>query len=153
MALQREFFCALSLRGYHAYFKETAVCIGDILFCEKEEDNIHDEYAIVVKTGDGSVVGHVPLELSELFHGFLEENGEIWAEVIGCKINKGMGKGLEVPVDYQFVGNREGFLKIRRNLVILKKLLKPRNAAGKGLKLDITKIRPSHAPIALDQFL
>ena len=72
------------------------------------------------------------------------------AEVIGSKFNKGMGKGLEFPVDYQFIGNREGLLKIRRNLVVMKKLLTPKN--GTDLKLDITKIKPSRAPVVLYQF-
>ena len=76
VTLQREFFCASSVRGYHRYFKETAVCIGDILFCDKEEDNNHDEYAVAVKT-DCEIVGHVHFELSELFYEFLKDNHPI----------------------------------------------------------------------------
>ena len=49
--------------------------------------------------------GHVSVELSEIFHKFLEDYGEILVECIGFRYNRGEGKGLELPTDYQFVGN------------------------------------------------
>ena len=32
----------------HTYFKNSAVCVGDLM-CEIEENNEHDKYAVVVK--------------------------------------------------------------------------------------------------------
>ena len=140
MLHQYEFFCESSIRGYHAYFKEITFCIGDILFCEIEKDNEHDEHAVVVKSQDGGIAGHGPVEPSEIFHKFLEDYGEILVECIGFRYNRGEGKGLELPVDYQLVGNLP-YLKIVRT-----------SLKSKDLKLDITKIRPSDAPIALVTF-
>ena len=94
----------------------------------------------MVKSQDGGIAGHVPVELSEIFHKFLEDYGEILVECIGFRYSRGEGKGLELPVDYQFVGNLP-YLKIVRT-----------SLKSKGLKLDITKIRPSDAPIALVTF-
>ena len=140
MLHQYEFFCESSIRGYRAYFKEITICIGDILFREIEKDNEEDEHAVVVKSQDGGIAGHVPVDLSDIFHKFLEDYGEILLECIGFRYNRGEGKGLELPVDYQFVGNLP-YLKIVRT-----------SLKSKGLKLDITKIRPSDAPIALVTF-
>ena len=94
----------------------------------------------MVKSQDGLIAGHVPVELSEIVHKFLEDYGEILVECIGFRYNRGEGKGLEFPVDYQFVGNLP-YLKIVRT-----------SLKSKVLKLHITKIRPSDAPIALVTF-
>ena len=91
-----------SVRRYHTYFKETAVCIGD-----KEEDNNHDKYAIAVKTGDCGIFGHVPFELSELFYEFLKDNGEVFGGVTGSKVKKGMERA-------------QRFLRITNLLVTMK---------------------------------
>ena len=91
----------------------------------------------MVNSQDGGIASHVPVELSEIFHKFLEDYGEILVEYIGFRYNRGEGKGLELPIDYQFAGNLP-YLKIVRT-----------SLKSKGLKLDITKIRPSDAPIAL----
>ena len=64
-----------------------AVRIGEILACEMELDNPHDKYAVAVKNQDGNLVGHVPKELSRLFHKFLDDFGELEAECIGNRLN------------------------------------------------------------------
>ncbi|CAH3022858.1 unnamed protein product, partial [Porites evermanni] len=53
----------------------------------------------------GNLVGHVPKELSRLFHKFLNDSGELEAECIGNRLNAGKGKGVEIPVDYRLVAN------------------------------------------------
>ena len=73
---------------------------GEILGSEMEFDNSHDKYAMAVKNQDGNLVGHVPKELSRLFHKFLDDFGELEAECIGNRLNAGKVKGVEVPVDY-----------------------------------------------------
>ena len=100
-----QFFGEASIRGYHAYFKDTTICIGDILFCETESDNNFDKYAVAVKTDNGELVGHVPIEHSKVFTDFLKDYGDIEVECIGCRYNLRKGKGVEVPVDYKFIGN------------------------------------------------
>eukprot|EP00794_Sanderia_malayensis_P016354 gene16354-17999_t len=107
MALQFEFYVESSVQGYHEYFKNLTrdTCVGDTLDCEQDLDNEYDIYAIVIKTEVGETVGHVPLEVSKHFLKFLQNYGEIEAERIGCRFNLGGGKGLEIAVDYKFVGN------------------------------------------------
>ena len=60
-----------------------------------ELDNSHDKYAVAVKNQDGNLVGHVPKELSRLFHKFLNDFGELEAECIGNRLNAGKGKELK----------------------------------------------------------
>ena len=59
---------------------DASVVIGEVLTCERDHDNVHDKYAI-------------------------RNYGEIEAECIGARYNKGKGKGLEIPVDYKLKGN------------------------------------------------
>ena len=112
MANEYELYLEVSTMGYHAYFKDATVYIGEILFCELEPDNQHSKYAVVVKNEDDSIVGHVPAELSKIFNKFLSEYGKIEAECIGNRFNKGRGNGLELPVDYRLVGNARYLKKL-----------------------------------------
>ena len=111
-----ELYLEASTRGYHAYFKDATVYIGEILFCELEPDNQHSKYAVVVKNEDDSIVGHVPAELSKIFNKFLSEYGKIEAECIGNRFNKGRGNGLELPVDYRLVANARYLKKLLKEL-------------------------------------
>ena len=76
MANEYELYLEASTRGCHAYFKESTVYIGEILFCEMEPDNPNSQFAIVVKYEEDKIVGHVPAELSKIFK-FLSEVGTI----------------------------------------------------------------------------
>lgn len=76
MANEYELYLEASTSGYHAYFKESTVHIGEILFCEMEPDNPNSRFAIVVKYEEDKIVGHVPAELSKIFK-FLSEGGTI----------------------------------------------------------------------------
>ena len=116
MANEYELYLEASTRGYHAYFEDATVYIGEILFCELEPDNQHSKYAVVVKNEDDSIVGHVPAELSKIFNKFLSEYGKIEAECIGNRFNKGRGNGLELPVDYRLVGNARYLKKLFKEL-------------------------------------
>eukprot|EP00794_Sanderia_malayensis_P002518 gene2518-2909_t len=95
------------MRGYHAYMNHAKVSIGEILFCEIEGENEYDDDAVAIKIEDGEIVGYAPEELSSLFHKFLEDHGEIEAECIGWRLNKGAGKGVELPMDYRFIFKRD----------------------------------------------
>ena len=85
MGEEYEVFIESSVRGYHAYFVDASVAIGEVLTCEREIDNVHDKYAIAVKNEDQALVGHVPIELSKIFSRFLRDYGEIEAECIGAR--------------------------------------------------------------------
>ena len=111
-----EMYIEATVRGYHAYLDDASVEIGEMLACEMELDNSHDKYAVVVKNQDGNLVGHVPKELSRLFHKFLDDFGELEAECIGNRLNAGKGKGVEIPVDYILLGNDVYLGKLKRKL-------------------------------------
>ena len=52
------------------------------------------------------VYGHVPVHLSKIFHRFLKlPFCSILAVVIGERVNRGAGDGLEFPVEYKFFGD------------------------------------------------
>ena len=116
MTNEYELYLEASTRGYHAYFKDATVYIGEILICEMEPNNRHSKYAVVAKNEDDRIVGHVPIELFKLFFEFLSEYGKIEAECIGSRINKGRGKGLELPVDFRLVGNARYLKKLLKKL-------------------------------------
>ena len=96
-----------SIRGYHAYHKDTKVIIGEVMECEVETDPDHDKFAVIVQSQDGKTVGHVPAELSRQFHKFLINFGEIEAECVGNRYNSGFGKGSELPVDCKLFGKEK----------------------------------------------
>lgn len=131
MANEYELYLEASIRGYHVYFKDATVYIGEILSCEMEPDNQHSKYAVVVKNEDKKIVGHVPVELSKIFNKFLSDYGKIEAECIGNRFNKGRGNGLELPVDYRLVGTAQ-YLK---NL--FKKLKKKNTESNYNWKMSI----------------
>lgn len=116
MADEYEVYIESSVRGYHAYFKDATVCIGEVLACEMELDNEHDKYAVIVKNEDGQIVGHVPIELSKVFNKFLRDYGKIEDESICNRYNTGEGKVLEIPVDYKLTGNAEYPRRLLRKL-------------------------------------
>lgn len=110
------FYCESTLRGYHAY-KHTKLTLGQILICEPEPDNEHDEFAIIVKTKDEDIAGHLPMDISEIVFNFLTDGGDAEAEVIGSRFNAGLGKGLEVPLDLKFIGSKFYVRRLRRELI------------------------------------
>ena len=116
MVGEYEFYVQASIRGYHAYFIDATVYIGEILDCEIEPENDHDKYAVAVKNKDGVLVGHVPIELSKIFNKFLSQYGQIEAECIGSRFNTGQGKGLELPIDFRLVGNAHYLRKVINKL-------------------------------------
>ena len=115
MADEYEVFIEASVRGYHAYFKDATVVIGEVM-CERELDSAYDKYAVAVNNEQGKVVGHVPIELSKVFARFIRNSGEVDAECIGARYNRGEGKGLEFPVDYKLSGNKRYLEKLVSSL-------------------------------------
>jgi len=85
------------VRG-HIYKDIWTPLIGEILFCDREEGNSEDSFAIsVIK--DGNIVGHVPREASRIVWYFIEHGGSIDCHITGWRKH---GKGLVVPCAYRF---------------------------------------------------
>ena len=79
------------------------------LFCRRELSNEYDKYAAAIVAIDHfkreEVVGHVPLFLSKTLNKFLRLPGSYaCCKVTGTRINKGIGVGLEIPIEITFVG-------------------------------------------------
>ena len=116
MASDYEFFIQASIRGYHAYFANATVYIGEVMDCDMEPENDHDKYAVAVRNTEEKMVGHIPVELSKIFHKFLSKHGRIEAECISCRFNAGQGKGLELAIDFRLVGNAHYLRKVVKSL-------------------------------------
>ena len=92
------------IRGYHAYQENWLPRVGESLVLERESLNPVDSYAVTI-VRSGTVVGHVPRNLSALFFHFLTRNGNKGVtEVTGMKVNRGAGYGLEIPCVYRMYG-------------------------------------------------
>ena len=134
MADEYEFYVQGSVCGYHAYFVDATVCIGEVMDCKMESENDHDRYAVAVWNKDDKIVGHIPVELSKIFHKFLSQHGQIKGGYIGSRFNTGQGKGLELPADYRLVGNAQYLRKL------ITKLQKKQEKVGSDWKIsDIRK--------------
>ncbi len=94
------------IRGFHDYKEICEPTIGEVLPLKKEEANPHDRFAVAVIL-DGSVVGHLPFNVAPVVSYFLGIEGNAGqAEIIGVRVNRGAGYGLEIPCIYRFFGNQ-----------------------------------------------
>ena len=67
--------------------------------------------------GKNNVVGHVPQNLCGFFWRFLTLPGtSIPAEVLGRRVNRGAGHGLEVPVRFIFQGHRKAVEWVQKKI-------------------------------------
>ena len=85
--------------------------VDDSLRFKREDDNILDKNAVAVIRSNHirpRVVGHVPFSYSSTFKKFLSlPNHTIRVLVTGKRINRGVGYGLEIPVEYVFSDNEK----------------------------------------------
>lgn len=102
------------VRGYHVYKDTWTAELGEELYCEIEQNNEYDKYAVSVKKND-EIVGHIPLENSKVSHFFLKRGGTICCVVTGKRENNGCG--LQIPAEYTYTGSK-------KDTEMLKKLLK-----------------------------
>ena len=87
----------------------------DSLNCQKE-GNLHDPYAVVI-FHNNRTVRHVPENLSECFHRFLTlPRTSIRCTVLGPRVNRGAGYGLEVPVRYHFQGHEKAIAWVKKKV-------------------------------------
>ena len=86
-----------------------------------ENENQHDKFAVAIVLEE-RIVGHVPKNLSKIFHQFMKiPNCTIGCIVIGKRVNRGAGYGLEIPVQYRFIGAEKAVQWAKKNI---KKFLK-----------------------------
>ena len=72
-----------------------------ILLAKPEPSNVRDKSAVAVFK-DGSIVGHVPINMAPILYQFLRrEVNKAFVEVKGEKVNRGGGYGLEIPCVYR----------------------------------------------------
>ena len=76
----------------------------DTLTCEQEEHNENGKNAVAIiwdNCVSKKIVGYVLLNWRKLASKFLQfTNHDIRVEVTGKTVNRGVGLGLEIPVDY-----------------------------------------------------
>ena len=71
------------VRGFHVYKDVWNPSLQETLSCSREPGNVHDPYAVAVKTGPSVIVGHVPRTLSTLCSIFILQGGTITCQVTG----------------------------------------------------------------------
>ena len=131
-------------RGYHEYISVWMPQVGDdSLFCSRELSNEYDEYAVAIVTIDHfirEVVGHVPHFLSKTLKKFLCLPGShASSQVTGTRTNRGIGVGLEIPIEITFDWKETATEWLKKtlhriNMMIEEKVLKCK-------KLTIFKIK------------
>ena len=101
------------VRGYHAYRDKWTPVQGEILQLNREPHNSVDNFAVAVIKED-AIVGHVPFNLAPIFSYFLQRDfNKASLEIIGDRINRGAGYGVEVPCVYRLYGPKAYVDKIR----------------------------------------
>ena len=108
-------------RGYHAYMEIWSPLIGETLSCKRETSNVVDKDAIAIMRPDSYgkevIVGHMPENVSKCCSMFLTlPNTTIEAEVVGKRLNRGGGYGLEIPVFYRFYGKEKTIMWLTKKL-------------------------------------
>ena len=91
------------IQGHHVYKTIWEPRVGEQLVLEREDSNSCDRYAVSVMKY-GTIVGHVPRELSRTYWYFIRRGGTISCEVTG---NRKRGVGLEVPCVYKLAGGEK----------------------------------------------
>ena len=81
--------------------------VRQVLRLKKESANVHDMHAVDVYY-ENQVVGHVLYDLVPTVSAFLRRHvNEGFAKVvIGDKVNRGAGYGLEIPCTYRLYGSK-----------------------------------------------
>ena len=104
--------CDTFARGFHVYMDIWNPVIGEILKCKCESTNEVDKHAVAIMCSDllgkESVVGHIPHNISKFSSMFLTiPFTAIEVEVLGKRVNRGSGYGLQIPVKYRYYGQEK----------------------------------------------
>ena len=103
--LERWYFNSYS-RWYHVYMNIWIPLIGDeSLICRKEKGNEYDLHAMAI-TRNNVIVGRVPQNICDHFWKFLSfPKKAIRARILGKRVYRCAGYGLEIPVCFIFQGH------------------------------------------------
>ncbi len=94
-----------------------------IFLAKPEPSNVRDK-SVVAVFKDGSIVGHVPINMAPILYQFLRrEVNKAFVEIKGEKVNRGGGYELEIPCVYRLYSRS-------RYIQRLKDTLEPLIAAG-----------------------
>ena len=95
-------------QGYHAYMNMWTPKVRDENVCLKSENqNQHDKFTVAIVL-EKRIVRYVTKNLSKIFRQFMKiPNCTIGCKVTGKRVNRGAGYGLEIPVQYRFIGAKE----------------------------------------------
>ena len=114
---QKQYDLDSFVRGYHAYMDIWTPKVGDENFCLKSEnENQYDKFAVTIVLEEG-IVGHVPKNLSKIFHQFMKiPKCTIRCKLTWKRVNRGAGYGLEIPVQYRFIGAEKAVEWAKKNI-------------------------------------
>lgn len=108
------------IRGYHAYMDLWTPALNEELVLKREPTNKRDSNAVAVLKED-TVVGHIPFNLAPLISAFLRRDTNCgFAKVVGEKVNRGAGYGLEIPCVYALYGPKPYIDKLEALVASLK---------------------------------
>ena len=115
-------------RGFHVYMDIWNLVIGEILKCKREPKNEVYKHAVAIMCSDTlgkeTVVGHIPHNISKFSSMFLTiPSTAIEVEVLGKRVNRGSGYGLESPVKYRYYGQEKLIQWLAKKLKAVKKEL------------------------------
>ena len=101
------------IRGYHAYMDVWTPVLNEELILKREPTNDRDSNAVAVKKEE-VIVGHVPFNLAPSISAFLRrDTNSGFAKVVGDKVNRGAGYGLEIPCEYSLYGPKPYIDKLK----------------------------------------
>ena len=120
--MEAEYEIPSCIRGYHIYKNVWVSVVGEVLECERQQQNDKDRYAVAVKK-DRTIIGHLPRKISRVCLLFLRRGGSIRCIVIerrrySSDLPQG---GLEIPCRLLFMGEQNEIKKLK---VLLKNHVK-----------------------------
>ena len=125
--LERCYFNSYS-RGYHTYMNIWISLIGDeSLIYRKEKGNEYDPHAVAI-TRNNVVVGRVAQIICDHFWKFISlPRTSIRSRVLGKRVNRGAGYGLQIPICFIFQGHVKGIAWIKKEIEDAEKMVQSRN--------------------------
>ena len=108
------------IRGNHAYMDIWTPVMNEELILKREPTNERDRNAVAVLKEE-TLVGHVPFNLAPFISAFLRrDTNSGFAKVVGEKVNRGAGYGLEIPCVYTLYGPKPYVDKLKELVASLK---------------------------------
>ena len=94
--------------------------LNEELILKREPSNERDRNAVAVRKEE-ALVRHVPFNLARLISSFLRRDiNSVFAKVVGEKVNRGPGFGLEIPCVFTLHGPKPHIEKLKELVASLK---------------------------------